>query len=62
MVCVDVYVLTLLTLWNARMLPDTLQAYEEKSYQELNALIDKVEGVPKVVFEQLLAIIYKRSK
>ena len=62
MVCVDVYVLTLLMLWNARMLPDTLQAYEEKSYQELNALIDKVEGVPKVVFEQLLAIIYKRSK
>jgi hypothetical protein len=54
--------MTLLTLWDARMLPDTLQAYEEKSYQELNALIDKVEGVPKVVFEQLLAIIYKRSK
>lgn len=38
------------------------EAYEEDSYKEIQGLIANVEGVPKVVFDKLLAKIYKRSK
>jgi farnesyl diphosphate synthase len=37
-------------------------AYEESSYSAIRKLIDEVHGMPKEVFEFLLAKIYKRSK
>jgi len=49
-------------LYNELGLKEQFETYEEESYKELKALISKVEGMPSVVFDQLLAKIYKRSK
>mmetsp|Transcript_28152 Transcript_28152/g.44343 ORF Transcript_28152/g.44343 Transcript_28152/m.44343 type:complete len:470 (+) Transcript_28152:76-1485(+) len=36
-------------------------AYEEASYKEINRLLDSVEGLPREIFDSLIARIYKRK-
>ena len=55
-------VATIKELYNELKLKEMYEAYEEDSYKEIQGLIANVEGVPKVVFDKLLAKIYKRSK
>jgi hypothetical protein len=38
------------------------KAYEEESYSAIQALLDRVTGMPRDVFNDLLKKIYKRSK
>ena len=43
-------------------LESVFKTYEEKSYQELSALIAGQKVLPKALFMEMLAKIYKRSK
>ena len=43
-------------------LPKAFETYEEESYQQIQAELDKVTLMPRDVFELLLKKIYKRNK
>ncbi len=43
-------------------LPKIFKEYEEQSYENIQSLINEVEGMPRNVFSILLAKIYKRCK
>ncbi len=43
-------------------LPKIFKEYEEESYENIQSLINEVEGMPHDVFRSLLIKIYKRSK
>ncbi len=43
-------------------IPQIYAQYEERSFKELSALINGQKVVPKAVFDDLLAKIYKRAK
>lgn len=43
-------------------LEKVFQDYEAESYASINSLIEKVEGMPRTIFTELLGKIYKRQK
>jgi len=57
----DAKVAKVKALYDEMKLKEAFEAYEEESYQSIKSMIAKVEHVPKGVFEQFLAKIYKRK-
>jgi len=57
----DVKVAKVKALYNELKLADVFHAYEDESYQRIQAELDKVTLMPREVFELLLKRIYKRK-
>eukprot|EP00695_Tsukubamonas_globosa_P001808 TRINITY_DN288_c0_g1_i1.p2 TRINITY_DN288_c0_g1~~TRINITY_DN288_c0_g1_i1.p2 ORF type:complete len:192 (-),score=100.82 TRINITY_DN288_c0_g1_i1:96-671(-) len=55
-------VATIKQLYRDLDLEKIFQDYENESYTRINAIIDSVAGMPRSVFTDLLAKIYKRQK
>jgi len=57
----DAKVANVKALYREMKLKEDFEAYEEESYQSIKGMIEKTKHVPKGVFEQFLAKIYKRK-
>jgi len=49
-------------LYRELQLPELFQKYEEESYQSIQAELDNLGKLPRPIFEDQLAKIYKRQK